>query len=78
MSSKEKREQKIRDNHTNVSLEDFEALVMEYGHIREGGKHPQAFIGTEPLSYKRINPVHRPYVDYLIKLIDIVKKGKVN
>jgi hypothetical protein len=76
MSSKEKREQQIRDNRTNVSLEDFEALINQYEYIVEGGKHPKAMIGNEPLSYKRINPVQRPYVDYLVVLIDIVKKGK--
>jgi len=75
MSSREKREQRIRQNHVNVSLEDFEALIKQYGFIVEGGKHPKAMIGDEPLSYKRINPVQRPYVDHLIILIDLLKKG---
>jgi hypothetical protein len=70
MSRKEKREEKIRNNRTNVSLEDFEALIKQYGYIEEGSKHPKAIIGQSVFTYRRTNPVHRPYVDYLLELID--------
>jgi hypothetical protein len=70
MSKKEKQEQKIRSNPSNVSLEDFEALVNQYGHVREGGKHPQAVIGNRFMSYKRTNPIKSAYVKQLLAYID--------
>ena len=70
MSKKEKREQKIRGNPTNVSLEDFEALVNQYGYIQEGGKHPQAIIGNKFMSYKRTNPIKSAYVKQLLAYMD--------
>ncbi|MCX6005932.1 MAG: hypothetical protein NTZ34_01560 [Chloroflexi bacterium] len=79
MTKKAKREQKIRDNPYNVSLEDFEALVNQYGHIKEGGKHPKVVIGKEMLSYKRRNPVYKEYVEYVLTLINAFKKsGETN
>jgi hypothetical protein len=73
MSKREKREDSIRNNMANVSLEDFEALVKQYGQIKEGAKHPKAIIGKEVLSYKRTNPVHRPYVIELLAMINTIK-----
>jgi hypothetical protein len=70
MSRKEKREQRIRNNPANVSVDEFEALIKRYGHIEEGSKHPKAVIGKEVFSYQRTNPAHRPYVDYLLNAID--------
>jgi hypothetical protein len=70
MSKKEKREQKIRSNPINVPLEEFEALAMQYGSIREGGKHPQAVIGKRFMAYKRTNPVKEAYVKQLLEYID--------
>ena len=70
MSKKEKREQKIRSNPANVSIEEFEALIKQYGQIEEGSKHPKAVIGKDVFPYQRTNPIHRPYVDYLINSID--------
>jgi hypothetical protein len=75
MSSREKREQKIRDNRANVSLEDFEALINIYGYIREGGKHPQAVIGKVFMTYKRTNPVGTAYVIELLGMIDNAYPG---
>jgi hypothetical protein len=75
MSRKEKREDRIRNNRNNVSLEDFEGLIKQYGYIEEGSKHPKAIIGKDVFTYRRTNPVHRPYVDYLLELIDS-NKGK--
>ena len=74
MSKRSKREEKIRDNVTNVSLEDFEALINQYGYIKEGGKHPQAVIGMNKMSYKRVNPIKTAYVLQLIEFIDSLKK----
>jgi hypothetical protein len=70
MSKREKREDLIRNNTSNVSLEDFEALIKQYGRIKEGAKHPKAIIGNDVLPYKRTNPVHRPYVVDLLEIID--------
>jgi hypothetical protein len=70
MSRIEKREQKIRENSTNVSIEDFEALINHYGFIKESGSHPKARIGNYTLPYKRDNPVKPCYVEDLIKIID--------
>ena len=74
MTKKEKREDRIRSNPTNVSLEDFEALIKQYGNIVEGSKHPRAVIGQEVFTYKRTNSVHRPYVEYILGIIDRSKK----
>ena len=70
MSRKEKRELRIRGSVSNVSLEDFEALINQYGFIKEGGKHPQAVIGNQFMSYKRTNPVKAAYVKQLLYYID--------
>jgi len=70
MSKKEKREQKIRSNPANVSLEEFEALVQQYGSIRGGGKHPQAVIGKRFMAFKRTNLVKAAYVKQLLDYID--------
>jgi hypothetical protein len=78
MTKKEKREQKIRDNPYNVSLEDFEALVNQYGYIREGGKHAKAMIGQRVFAYKRINPVDHEYVEKVLEIIDQMNKRQVN
>ena len=70
MSKKSKRELKIRENPRNVSLDDFEWLVNQYGCIKPGGNHVLAVIGSRTFPYKRTNPVHPPYVKKLIELID--------
>jgi hypothetical protein len=76
VSKKEKLEAKIRNNPRNVSLEDFESLIWQYGEIKEGGSHPQAIIGTEVISYKRTNPMRAPYVSLVLDLVDkVVKKN---
>jgi len=72
MSKKEKREQRIRNNPANVSTDEFEALIRRYGHIEEGSKHPKAVIGKDVFSYQRTNPMHRPYVVYLLDAIDML------
>jgi hypothetical protein len=70
MPKMEKREQRIRENPSNVSLEDFEALVSRYGRIRSGGKHPQAVIELRFMAYRRTNPVRVAYVLQLLEYID--------
>jgi len=70
MSKKSKREEKIRNNRTNVSLRDFEALVNQYGYIKEGRKHPQVIIGKRVMTYKKENPVKSVYVNGLLRMID--------
>ena len=70
MSKKEKREQIIRANIKNVSLEDFEAFINQYGTIEFGSKHALVIIGKNILAYKRENPVKPVYVKELLRLID--------
>jgi hypothetical protein len=72
----DKREQKIRENTRNVSLEDFEWLIQRYGYIKAGGSHPEAIIGRESYPYPKTNPVHQAYVKDLLKLIDMNKEGQ--
>ena len=74
MAKREKREEKIRNNPGNVSLADFEWLIHQYGSIKEGSKHPQAVIDNRAFPYKRTNPVHIPYVEKLLEIIDSPKK----
>ncbi len=70
MSRQSKREQKIRENIRNISLEDFEWLINQYGYIKAGGNHAIAIIGHEAYPYPRKNPVPQPYVKGLLALID--------
>ena len=70
MSKKEKLETRIRNNTKNVSLADFEALVIKYGRMEMGGKHAKARIGKATLTYKRVNPVPPEYVTDLLEIID--------
>jgi hypothetical protein len=74
MTRADKREQKIRENTRNVSLEDFEWLICQYGYIKAGGNHPEAIIGLESYPYPRTNPVRQCYVKRLLERID--KEGK--
>jgi len=69
MSKLEKLEQKIRANPRNVSLEDFEKLINQYGYIKQGGKHPLARIGNCTMPYKRENPVKTCYITELLRII---------
>ena len=73
MSKTDKREQRIRENPGNVSLEDFEALINRYGYIIEGGDHPKACIGKIKFPYKRENPVKQVYVEEILKILDNLK-----
>ena len=70
MSKKEKRELKIRECVKNVSLEDFEWLINQYGYIKAGGSHSLAVIGTRTYPYPRTNPVNQNYVKGLLGIID--------
>lgn len=74
MSKRQKREERIRENVTNVSLDDFEVLIRDYGYIETGGKHPKAIIGRFTMPYKRENPVKSCYVKELLGIIDSMKK----
>lgn len=69
-----RREQKIRDNPTNVSLTEFEALIKKYGEIVTGGSHPKAHINNHYYPYKRHNPVNAHYVRGVLRLIDEMKE----
>lgn len=73
MSKAEKREQRIRLNTKNVSLEEFEALINQYGCIKEGGSHPEAYINNHFYPYKRQNPVSEHYVEDILRFIDEMK-----
>jgi len=70
MTRKDSREQKIRDNPTNVSLTEFEALVKKYGEIVEGGSHPKAHINRHYYPYKRSNPINGHFVRGVLRSID--------
>jgi adenylosuccinate lyase len=70
MSKKSKREERIRKSPSNVSLEDFEALIKVYGYIKESGKHPKARISSYTMPYKRENPIKPVYVKELLRIID--------
>ena len=75
MTKSDKREQKIRQNTKNVSLEDFEWLICKYGYIKFGGSHAIAVIGAQHYPYKRQNPVRHPFVKDVLALIDKEVKG---
>ena len=70
MTKRQKRLERIRQNPRNVSLEDFEAVINEYGHIEEGSKHPKAIIDVHTMTYKRENPIKSCYVKELLDIID--------
>ena len=70
MTKSDKREQKIRQNTKNVSLEDFEWLINRYGEIIIGRSHPKAHIGNHVFPYKKENPVKFHYVGAVLKFID--------
>ena len=72
MTKKQKHLEKLRENTRNVSLEEFEAVVNEYGFIKASGKHPKAVIDRRVLPYARTNPVKEYYVKMLLELIDNV------
>jgi transcriptional regulator of heat shock response len=74
MSKKEKLEARIRNNPRNVSLEDFESLVYQYGEIKEGDNHPLAIVGKRVFPYRRTNPVLTPYVVKVLELIEALNK----
>ena len=71
MSKRDKREERIRQNPANVSLEDFEALINHYGYIEVGAKHHKAVIGNYSMTYKRENPMKSVYVKQLLKYVDL-------
>jgi len=76
VSKRDKRESRIRDNPSNVALNDFENLINQYGHIKGGGNHPLAIIGRRVFPYKRTNPVLFPYVERILEIIDGIKRKK--
>lgn len=69
MAGRQKLLDKIRRNPKNVSLRDFEALIINYGHIEAGSKHPKAIIGIYTMPYKRENPVKSCYIQELLEII---------
>lgn len=73
MSKADKKEQRIRKNTANVSLDDFESLINRYGSVISGGNHPKAHIGNHIYPFKKENPVKAHYVEAILRLIDEVK-----
>jgi len=71
----DKREQKIRRNIRNVSLEDFEWLISKYSKLEFGGNHSLASIGNVRYPYRRQNPMNFHYVEELLRIIDEQGKG---
>ena len=76
MTKQEKREQRIRQNPTNVSLQDFENPINQYGQITTRGSHFKAMIGEDKLPYKRENPIKFAYAKALLKIIDRCQENK--
>lgn len=76
MSKKEKLEDRIRNNPRNVTIGDYEALIKQYGYIKEGGRHPLSVIGKSVFAYRRTNPVLIPYVVKVLELIDDMENQK--
>jgi hypothetical protein len=74
MSKRDKSEERIRQNPVNVSLEDFETLIIHHGYIEAGAKHYKAIIGDFLMTYKRENPIKSVYVKQLLKYIDLIGK----
>ncbi len=74
MTKRDKREEKVRQNPANISIEDFEALIRNYGYIEAGAKHHKAVIGDYSMTYKRENPIKSVYVKQLLKFIDLMQK----
>lgn len=74
MSRADKREERIRGNIRNVSLEDFEALINQYGYIKKGGNHPKAIVRNVMFPYKRENPIKPAYVKGFLEIIDGLEK----
>ncbi len=71
MTKNRKRLDKIKQNPRNISLDDFEALINQYGFIKEGSKHPRIIITGQPsIPYKRESPVKKCYVDELLEAIE--------
>ena len=70
MTRREKRLQELRNNPRNTSLNDFESVIMDFGAIEEGAKHPKAIINEYTLPYKRENPMKACYVLQLLEIID--------
>ncbi len=73
MGKADKKEQRIRENVNNVSLDDFEALINKYGFIKMGSNHPKAIIGNIMFPYKRENPIKPVYVKGILEIIDNLK-----
>jgi hypothetical protein len=73
MGKQDKREERIRANTRNVSIEEFEALIKRYGEIIEGHSHPKAHINNHFYPYKRQNPVSAHYVEDILRFIDEMK-----
>jgi hypothetical protein len=76
LTKAEKKEQQIRENRTNVSIGEFESLILRYGEILGKGSHLKAYIGNHVYAYKRENPVKAFYVEGILKIIDELKDGE--
>jgi hypothetical protein len=70
VSKADKKEEKIRQNTKNVSLEEFEWLITQYGKLEFGGNHALASVGNIRYPFKRQNPVNFHYVEELLRIID--------
>jgi hypothetical protein len=76
MTKKSKREEKIRANPRNVSLEDFEWLINQYGYVFQKGRHPHFIIGGQQYAYDPEKPMNIVYVKDLLEVIDEFKNSQ--
>jgi hypothetical protein len=76
LTKAEKKEQRIRENRNNVSITEFESLIMRYGEILGKGNHLKAHIGNHVYAYKRENPIKEFYIEGILKIIDELKDGE--
>jgi hypothetical protein len=72
LSKADKKEQKIKQNPTSLSLEDFESLINQYGFIKGSGSRIKARIGNYTMPYKRENPVKPCYAKDILQIIDSI------
>lgn len=83
MSKREKRLQHIRQNPTNVSIDDLEQLMLDYGieQVRGGkGSHRKYryFVGgtEKKLSIPAAKPVKRKYIEDVLDAIKEIENDQ--
>lgn len=80
MTKREKRLQKLRQNPKNVSFEDLQTVLEDFGFelIRSSGSHHSFSITISGEPHLLVVPYHRPvksiYVREALKLIDLMEQ----